>query len=155
MTQRVEETRMDPGGLRQGKVRSQEVTTSTLDTPSTSRSISPEKSAQIFTHLSRFCMGPVEVVGFVLTTKTTTTKPCDSCGRGIPSHRANCSDLLNSILSLVGLKGRPCFVCGIENMCGRIRRCSSVTCDALHTVYAMIVMLALHATGPLSTINAF
>ena len=56
MTERVEETRMDPGGLRQGKVRSQEVTTSTLDTPSTFRSISPEKSAQIFTQLGPFCM---------------------------------------------------------------------------------------------------
>ena len=53
---------MGPGGLRQGKVRSQEVTTSTLDTPSTSRSISPEKSAQIFTHLSRFCMGALDIV---------------------------------------------------------------------------------------------
>ena len=61
MTQRVEETRMGPGGLRQGKVRSQEVTTSTLDTPSTSRSISPEKSAQIFTHIGRFCMRALEL----------------------------------------------------------------------------------------------
>ncbi len=52
---------MDPRGLRQGKVRSQEVTTSTLDTPSTSRSISPEKSAQIFTHIAPFCMRVVEV----------------------------------------------------------------------------------------------
>ena len=52
---------MDPGGLRQGKVRSQEVTTSTLDTPSTFRSISPEKSAQIFTHLARFCMGVLDI----------------------------------------------------------------------------------------------
>ena len=55
---------MGPGGLRQGKVRSQEVTTSTLDTPSTSRSISPEKSAQIFTQLARFCMGALELVLF-------------------------------------------------------------------------------------------
>ena len=53
---------MGPGGLRQGKVRSQEVTTSTLDTPSTSRSISPEKSAQIFTHLARFCMRVLDVM---------------------------------------------------------------------------------------------
>ena len=52
---------MGPGGLRQGKVRSQEVTTSTLDTPSTFRSISPENSAQIFTHLARFCMRVVEI----------------------------------------------------------------------------------------------
>ena len=51
---------MGPGGLRQGKVRSQEVTTSTLDTPSTSRSISPEKSAQIFTHVAPFCMGALD-----------------------------------------------------------------------------------------------
>ena len=57
---------MDPGGLRQGKVRSQEVTTSTLDTPSTSRSISPEKSAQIFTQLGRFCMGALDVVFFII-----------------------------------------------------------------------------------------
>ena len=55
---------MGPGGLRQGKVRSQEVTTSTLDTPSTFRSISPEKSAQIFTHLGWFCVRVVEVVTF-------------------------------------------------------------------------------------------
>ena len=54
---------MDPGGLRQGKVRSQEVTTSTLDTPSTSRPISPEKSAQIFTHVVRFCMGLLDLCG--------------------------------------------------------------------------------------------
>ena len=54
---------MDPGGLRQGKVRSQEVTTSTLDTPSTSRSISPEKSAQIFTHIAWFCMRVVDLFG--------------------------------------------------------------------------------------------
>ena len=54
---------MDPGGLRQGKVRSQEVTTSTLDTPSTFRSISPKNSAQIFTQLARFCMRAVEVTG--------------------------------------------------------------------------------------------
>jgi len=53
---------MGPGGLRQGKVRSQEVTTSTLDTPSTSRSISPEKSAQIFTHIGRFCMRAVDLM---------------------------------------------------------------------------------------------
>eukprot|EP01046_Picozoa_sp_COSAG06_P007709 COSAG06_NODE_381_length_16594_cov_7.199454_4_plen_86_part_00 len=52
---------MDPGGLRQGKVRSQEVTTSTLDTPSTFRSISPENSAQIFTHLGWFCMRVVDL----------------------------------------------------------------------------------------------
>ena len=52
---------MDPGGLRQGKVRSQEVTTSTLDTPSTFRSISPEKSAQIFTQLAPFCMRAVDM----------------------------------------------------------------------------------------------
>ena len=57
---------MGPGGLRQGKVRSQEVTTSTLDTPSTSRSISPEKSAQIFTHVARFCMGTVEYVIYLV-----------------------------------------------------------------------------------------
>ena len=61
MTERVEETRMDPGGLKQGKVRSQEVTTSTLDTPSTFRSISPEKSAQIFTHIAPFCMGALDL----------------------------------------------------------------------------------------------
>ena len=48
---------MRPGGLRQGKVRSQEVTTSILDTPSTFRSISPKNSAQIFTQLGWFCMG--------------------------------------------------------------------------------------------------
>ena len=53
---------MDPGGLRQGKVRSQEVTTSTLDTPSTSRSISPEKSAQIFTHIAWFCMRALDFI---------------------------------------------------------------------------------------------
>ena len=52
---------MGPGGLRQGKVRSQEVTTSTLDTPSTSRPISPEKSAQIFTQLAPFCMRAFDI----------------------------------------------------------------------------------------------
>ena len=52
---------MDPGGLRQGKVRSQEVTTSTLDTPSTFRSISPKNSAQIFTQLGWFCMGVLDL----------------------------------------------------------------------------------------------
>ena len=52
---------MDPGGLRQGKVRSQEVTTSTLDTPSTFRSISPKNSAQIFTQLVWFCMGVLDL----------------------------------------------------------------------------------------------
>ena len=52
---------MGPGGLRQGKVRSQGVTTRILDTPSTFRSISPEKSAQIFTHIAPFCIGAVDL----------------------------------------------------------------------------------------------